>query len=148
MFGIEITPALIWIVVAVIFGIIEIVTLGIMTIWFAVGAVAAAILASLGVGFIWQFAAFLFVSIVLLYFTRPIAEKYLKIGKQKTNAESLIGELAVIVEETGPNKIGQARVRGQMWSCEAADKNEVFVKDEEVIIERIEGVRLLIKRGE
>lgn len=148
MFGIEITPALIWIAVAVVFGIIEIVTLGILTIWFAVGAVVAAILASLGVGFMGQFVAFLLTSVILLYFTRPIAEKYLKIGKQKTNAESLIGEKAMITVETGPGKIGQARVRGQMWSCEGVDRDQVFEKDEEVIIERIEGVRLLIKKGE
>lgn len=147
MFGIEITPALIWIGIAVIFGVIELATLGIITIWFAIGAVGASIASVLGLNVFIQFLVFLAVSVVLLYFTRPIAEKYLKVGKQKTNMDSLLGEKAIVLEDVMPYQVGQAKVRGQVWSCEGADREESFKKGEEVIIERIEGVRLLIKRG-
>jgi len=146
MFGIEITPALVWIAVAVIFGIIEVLTLGILTVWFAIGAVFAAVAAILGMGFLGQFVVFLVSSIVLLYFTRPIAEKYLKIGEHKTNAESLIGEKAIIIQSFEKGQTGQAKVRGQVWSCEDIDGTESYQKGDEVIVVKIEGVRLLIKR--
>lgn len=146
MFGIEITPALVWIAVAVIFGIIEVLTLGILTVWFAIGAVFAAVAAILGMGFLGQFVVFLVSSIVLLYFTRPIAEKYLKIGEHKTNAESLIGEKAIIIQSFEKGQTGQAKVRGQVWSCEDVLGRDSYKEGDEVIIVKIEGVRLLIKR--
>jgi len=147
MFDIEITPALIWIIVAVIFATIELATLGIVTIWFAVGAVAAAIGSMLGLNVFIQFLIFLVVSIGLLYFTRPIAEKYLKLGKQKTNMDSLVGEKAVIIQTAEPFKTGQAKIRGQVWSFEGINDSDQFENGEEVIVEKIEGVRLLVKKG-
>jgi membrane protein implicated in regulation of membrane protease activity len=147
MFDVEITPALIWIVVAVIFATIELATMGIITIWFAVGAVAASIGSIFELNVFIQFMIFLVVSIGLLYFTRPIAEKYLKIGKQKTNMDSIVGEKAVIIETVEPFKTGQAKIRGQVWSFEGINSSEQFENGEEVIVEKIEGVRLLVKKA-
>lgn len=144
--GIELTISIIWILVAVIFAIVEAMTLSIITIWFSVGALAAAFVAQFVNNIGIQTGVFLATSILLLYFTRPIAEKYLKIGKKKTNMESLIGEKAIITEPVYPNHTGQAKVRGQAWTCEGINREEHFENGEEVIIERIEGVRLLIKR--
>jgi len=80
-------------------------------------------------------------------FTRPIAEKYLKVGKQKTNMDSLVGEKAVIIDTAEPFKTGQAKIRGQVWSFEGINDDDQFENGEEVIVEKIEGVRLLVKKG-
>ena len=146
--GFELTPAILWIIIAVVFGIIEVATLGILTIWFALGALAAAVAAILGAGVPLQIILFFVISIALLYFTRPLAEKYLKIGKHKTNVESLVGPRAVVLQGFGPGQAGRARVRGQEWACEAADRKEGFAEGEEAVIVRIEGVRLLLQREE
>ncbi len=148
MFDIEITPALIWIILAVIFATIELATVGILTIWFAIGAVAAAIGSMFGLNIFIQFVIFLVVSIGLLYFTRPIAEKYLKVGKQKTNMDSIVGEKAVIIATEAPCKTGQAKIRGQVWSFEGSNSSDQFEIGEEVIVKKIEGVRLLVKKAE
>lgn len=147
MLDIEITPAFIWIILAVIFATIELATLGVLTIWFAAGAVVAAIASVFGVNIFIQFVIFLVVSIVLLYFTRPIAEKYLKIGKQKTNIDSVVGEKAIIIDTEDPCKTGQAKIRGQVWSFEGINSSDQFEIGEEVIVEKIEGVRLLVKKA-
>jgi len=76
----------------VVFAVIEAVTFGLATIWFAVGAVAAIAASAIGLNFYMQTAVFFVVSIVLLYFTRPIAKEYLKIGAQKTNVSEIIGQ--------------------------------------------------------
>ncbi|MBK5252622.1 MAG: NfeD family protein [Peptostreptococcaceae bacterium] len=70
---------------------IEAITFGLTTIWFALGAVAAIAASAIGLGFYLQTAVFFAVSIILLYFTRPIAKEYLKIGAQKTNVSEIIG---------------------------------------------------------
>ncbi len=147
MFDVVITPALIWIVLAVIFATIELATQGILTIWFAVGAVAAAIGSMFVSNVFIQFVIFLVVSIGLLYFTRPIAEKYLKLGKQKTNMDSIVGEKAFIMDTVAPFKTGQAKIRGQVWSFEGINSSDQFEIGEEVIVEKIEGVRLLVKKS-
>lgn len=95
-----------------------------------------------------QIILFFVISVLLLYFTRPVAEKYLKIGKHKTNVESLVGQRVVILEGFGPGQAGRGRVGGQEWACEAADRKEAFEVGEEAVIVRIEGVRLLLQREE
>lgn len=140
------SPAILWIALAVLLGIMEVATLGILTIWFALGALVAAVAAMLGAGFGLQIALFLVVSSVLMYFARPVAEKYLKIGSHKTNVDSLIGERAVVLESFGGGQAGRARVRGNEWACEGEGRQEYFETGEEAVIVRIEGVRLILNK--
>ena len=77
---------------------IEILTLGLTTIWFAIGALAAMILAIIGFSLPVQIIGFLVVSVVLLWFTRPVATRYLNSKTTKTNAESLVGKKARVTE--------------------------------------------------
>ena len=85
--GITISAAVIWLVIAIIFGIIEACTMGIATIWFAGGAVVSAIAAMLGASVLIQVILFFAVSLLLLYFTRPLVKSKLKVGSEKTNTE-------------------------------------------------------------
>ncbi len=88
-----------WLILFVILLIIEILTMGLTTIWFAGGALVAFVSGVIGFGLPVQVVAFLIVSVILLVLTRPLAVKYFNKERQKTNAESLIGEQALVTED-------------------------------------------------
>ena len=90
--------AVFWLTLFVILLVIEIFTLGLTTIWFAGGALASWVLALLNVSLPVQIVVFLVVSIVLLVLTRPVAVKYFNRKRERTNAEGLIGQTAVVTE--------------------------------------------------
>ncbi|MBI9108968.1 MAG: NfeD family protein [Spirochaetales bacterium] len=93
----------------------------------------------------WQILLFLIVSSILLIFTRPVAVDKLKIGKIKTNAESLVGQPAWVIKKITPEDKGQIKISGQIWTAAAVD-DAVIAEDEKVIIEKIEGVTLYVRR--
>ena len=80
--------AIVWLALFVILLIVELLTVGLTSIWFAGGALAALVLELLGVDLIWQIGAFILVSFVLVYFTRPFAVKYVNAHHEKTGARS------------------------------------------------------------
>ncbi|QSX05064.1 NfeD family protein [Sedimentibacter sp. zth1] len=136
-----------WVVVMVASLIIEGLTMGLVTMWFAFGALAAFITYSFGASLMVQIIVFLIVSIVLLIFTRPIAKKYLKIGKTKTNVESLIGEKAKVTSKINNlNYQGKAVIKGQEWTARSSYDNIEIEKDEIVCIKKIEGVKLIVEK--
>ena len=89
----------IWLVVFVACIVAEIISMGLTTIWFAGGALIAAVAAVIGTPLWIQILLFAVVSLVLLYFTRPIAVKYFNKDRVKTNAESLVGKQAIVISE-------------------------------------------------
>ena len=138
-----------WLLIFIVLLVIEIGTMGLTTIWFAGGALAAFIMGIIGFGTGVQIAVFSIVSIVLLVSTRPIALKYFNKERQKTNAESLIGKQALVLEEvdTLHNK-GVVEVNGQEWSAKTEEQSGVIAKNTVVTIEGIQGVKLIIKEKE
>ena len=126
--------------------IIELLTMGLTTIWFAAGALVAAIAALFGTGIVVQVILFLVVSIVTLLVTRPIAMKRFNPKIEKTNAESLIGQQALVIEDihTLQSK-GRVIVNGQEWSAKTAAADDYIAKDTSVLIEGIQGVKLIVK---
>lgn len=138
-----------WLLIFIVLLVIEIGTMGLTTIWFAGGALAAFIMGIIGFGTGVQIAVFSIVSIVLLVSTRPIALKYFNKERQKTNAESLIGKQALVLEEvdTLHNK-GVVEVNGQEWSAKTEEPSGVIAKNTVVTIEGIQGVKLIIKEKE
>lgn len=135
-----------WIVLLIAFLVIEFVTVGLATIWFAGGALVALILAALGVGIGWQIAAFFVVSFVLLFFTRPVVVKYIKPGKIKTNYESAIGKQVRIKEKVDNIAgTGTADLEGQEWSARMED--DAVTLDAGMLAEVVEisGVKLILK---
>lgn len=138
-----------WLLIFIVLLVIEIGTMGLTTIWFAGGALAAFIMGIIGFGTGVQIAVFSIVSIVLLLSTRPIALKYFNKERQKTNAESLIGKQALVLEEvdTLHNK-GVVEVNGQEWSAKTEEPSGVIAKNTVVTIEGIQGVKLIIKEKE
>lgn len=144
--GLEMSEPLIWILIAVIFAVIEGFTMGLTTIWFTVGGVGACIIALLGGPLLLQIAVFLIISIILLYFTRPLAEKRLKIGHEKNNIDLMIGKTCMVTETIEPYHTGQVKLNGLVWTAIAKDNKEILTKGELVKIVKIEGVKLIVER--
>lgn len=135
-----------WLLAATIFIIIEIVTLGLTSIWFAGGAIVASIAAAFDLGFITQLILFAVVAVLLLMSTRPLVAKRLMNRTVKTNVESLIGEQALVKEEIDNKKgTGVALLNGQEWTARSLEENTVISVGTTVTVEKITGVRLIVK---
>ena len=136
----------IWLVVFVACIAIEIITMGLTTIWFAGGALFAAIGAAVGAPIWLQAVFFGAVSFVLLYFTRPIAVKYFNKDRVKTNAESLVGKQAIVISEIDNLQgIGQVSVNGQEWSARTVEEGVTLETGSVVIVRAISGVKLMVE---
>ena len=143
IFGISVSMAVIWLALAVIFLIIEAITVGLATIWFAAGAFAAFVLSLLNVLVLAQVVIFLAVSCCLLVFTRKIFVEKLRTGSESTNVDALIGETGIVTEEIRPLTVGQVKINGQIWSALGKD-DETIEKDRLVKVIAIEGVKLIV----
>ena len=139
--------SMIWLAILVILLIIELITMGLTTIWFAGGALAAFLISLFYGSWPVQIMVFLSVSILLLLLTRPLAVKYINRNRTRTNADSLIG-LEAIVTETIDNLAfqGQVQVSGQEWSARALMDSEKIEKGSCVRILEIRGVKLIVER--
>lgn len=140
---------MIWLAVMVILILIEIVTVGLTTIWFATGALAAAIVASLGGGTLLQVIVFMIVSFAMLIFTRPFAMKFINTTRVKTNYEGIIGKIVRITEDVDNiNETGCAVVNGQEWTVRAAvDTNKIAAGSLAKVV-NISGVKLIVEQYE
>lgn len=134
-----------WIIIIIACVIIEVLTVSLTTTWFAIGALVAFICNGLGADIVIQFIVFFAVSISLLIFTRPIFTKYLKIGKVRTNVESLIGEKAKVISKINNlNNQGEVKVRGQIWSARS-ENDELEINAEDIVyIKNVIGVKLIV----
>lgn len=139
----------IWLIILVACIVIEIITMGLTTIWFAGGALVAAIAAALSLPLWVQIALFLVVSLILLYLTRPVAVKYFNKDRVKTNAESLVGRQAIVISEIDNLQgIGQVTVGGQEWSARSVEDGRPVSVGSVVIIRAISGVKLIVEEKE
>lgn len=143
-----VTQLIIWSLIFAICLIIEIITLGLTTIWFAGGALVAAISVFFNAAFVIQVLIFAVVSLVLLITTRPIALKHFNLSNMtKTNVESLIGK-QVIVTETIDNlkSTGQVKANGLEWTARSANETDIIPEGTEVTIDSVSGVKLIVSR--
>ena len=130
-----------WLVIFIVLIVIELLTMGLTTIWFAGGALAALLMSVLGLGMPVQVVVFIIVSVLLLVLTRPIAVK--------TNVESLIGQQALVLEDVDTlHASGQVKVNGQIWSAKTEETAGFIAKDTVVMIQGIQGVKLIVKAKE
>ena len=136
-----------WLILFIVLLIIEIVTLGLTTIWFAGGALVGFIACLLGAGIQVQVYLFIGISLVLLIFTRPAVKKYLNRQTVKTNAEGLIGRTAVVKERVDNRRSeGIAVLNGQDWTARAVCDEDILEPGEEVWVKEIRGVKLIVAR--
>lgn len=135
-----------WLIAVIALGIAEAVTVGLVTIWFAVGALAA-LISSLFGGPLWlQILLFIVVTAVTLVTTRPIVKKYFgKNSHKATNADMVIGKEAHVTEAINNLKgTGAVRCMGKEWSARSENGEEIG-EGEIVIAVKIEGVKLIVK---
>ena len=147
MFFGSISATAFWIGAMVLFLIVEGLTVGLVSMWFAVGSLAAMICAMLDVEIWIQIVVFLAVSALALCLTRPLAKKFINGKKQPTNADMIIGKECKVTE-TIDNFAGTGAVYvdGKTWTARS-ENNEVIEKDESVYALRIEGVKLIVNKA-
>lgn len=141
--------AIIWVALIILFAAIEIATVGLTSIWFAGGALAALLCYALGLGVAWQIVVFFAVSLVLLFFTRPWAMKYLKPHLIKTNYEEAVDKNVCITETVDNLKgTGTAVLNGQEWTARAYENGKVFEPGMIVKVKEIRGVTLYVEESD
>lgn len=136
-----------WLVAFVILIGIEAATMSLYTIWFAIGALVSFFLSLTSMGRYGQLGVFFIVSCALLFFTRPLALRYVNKKTVKTNAEGLVGKKARVTETVDNDSAkGAAVVDGQEWTARSAD-GTVIPEGEIVEIMDIQGVKLMVKKS-
>ncbi len=139
------SPMIIWVILIVVFVVTEVISLGLTSIWFAFGALLALIVSFFIESLMVQITVFVLSSVILLYFTKPIVKNYLKVGREKTNVESMIGMKGVVTKEISKHSTGQAKVNGQIWT---AVSGEMIGIGEDIVVIEVQGVKIIVKKEE
>ncbi len=138
--------AMFWLAVMIVLLIIEGVVPGLVSVWFAVGALAAMISALFEAPFWLQTVWFLIVSIASLCLTRPLVKKYVNSKVQPTNADALIGKECIVTESID-NIAGEGAVKisGQVWTARSTDDSVKIAQGKIVTVKEIRGVKLIVE---
>ncbi len=136
---------LLWLIVTIAAGVLESLTVGMVSIWFAFGGFAALIASNLNCPVFYQYVIFIVVSLLTMILIKPFARKNLNVIMHATNVDSLVGMECVVTEDINNvlNK-GEVQIKGQKWSARNIE-DRMVAKDTIVVVERIEGVKLIIK---
>lgn len=134
----------IWLFIIIGLGILEAMTVNLVSIWFVISGLFALITSFIFDNFLIQFAVFVVLGVLLMITTRDVLEKKL-VSKEKTNLDRIIGMKGVVTEAIDELKIGEVKVDGKAWSAVSNTKLEV---GEVVKILKIEGVKLIVERME
>lgn len=140
---------LIWLGLFIILIVIELITVGLTTIWFAGGALAAILADILGAGILAQILIFLAVSCVLLVFTRPWAIKHLNQKRVRTNYEGEIGKIIKLTEKVdNRNQTGKSVIDGREWTVRSRDDREILEAGSLAKVLAVSGVKLIVEKYE
>ncbi len=138
---------ILWLILIVIFLVVEIATTALTTVWFAIGAALAFLASLVNAPYYLQIIIFVVSSIALLIGFFPFVKKKLGAKSYDTNVDSLVGKEAVITADIKFNVIGQASVGGVIWSATGTSPEVEIPAGEVVKIERISGNKLIVKRS-
>lgn len=145
-FGMPVNMALVWVVAIVVFLAVEAAVPGLVSLWFAFGALAAVLAAVLGAPIWLQLLWFFVVSVAALWLTRPLVKKFVNAKVQPTNADALIGRECIVTEDIDNIRAqGAVKVGGMEWTARAADDGVKFAAGAVVRVTAIEGVKLIVK---
>lgn len=137
----------IWLIIAILFFILEMIGPGFLLFWLGVGALITMVVSifvdSVGI----QIGIFTVSSILLLFCTRPLAKKFTKNDTTPTNAYSIIGKNGIVVKEINSIKgIGQIKVNGEIWSAKTLS-NEIIPEGEFVTVLKLDGVKAIVEKS-
>ena len=138
-------PVSYWLIAAVVFLVIEILTMSLASVWFIGGALAGALMSSLHMPVWVQVAAFAIVSLLLLALIAPVVRKNLKREKKDTNLDSLIGQPCLVTQRIDNlNATGQVNLKGQIWTARSYSDDVTLQEGSKVIVQKISGVKLIV----
>lgn len=136
----------IWIIISGVFFILEMITVGFLMFWLAIGALFAMIVSFFTTNIIIQTTVFVVSSAILIFFTKPLVDKVLsKRDNVATNAFSIIGKIATVTEDIDPaSEKGLIKIDGEIWSA-YSDDSDIIKKGTKVEILSIHGVKVCVK---
>lgn len=143
----EMSTAIVWLALAIIFSVIELATMGLVTIWFAAGALVALLLSMVGAPFLVQVAAFLVVSVAVLLLVRPLATRYVNKNARKTNIDAVVGRRLIVKQEIDNLKgTGKIDMDGTTWLAVSTIDNLVIPAGTPVRVVKVSGAKLIVER--
>ena len=135
----------IWLIISGVCLVLEMLTVGFLLFWFAVGALIAMISSFFIDSVIIQTTIFLISSTLLLFATKPFVKKFQKnTPDYKTNSASIEGEKGTVIREINPEGKGQIKIHSEVWSA-LSSNNDTIPVGTNIIVERIEGVKAIVK---
>lgn len=135
----------VWLIFFIILVIIELITVNLVTIWFALGALITSLVSLYNTDTVILLAFFVITSLLLLILTKPVVKK-LKVKKVvATNLDQVIGKTGIVSVPIEKDKIGEVKVLGKTWS---AYSDKEISKDKKVKILSISGVKLKVEEKE
>lgn len=141
--NINVTMAIIWIIVIAVSIIIEEQTAQLVSIWFGVGAVGGIICVLADLSVVIQVLVFAIASLVLIFLSRPLAKKLMQNTEVKTNVDRLIGMKGRLIKEITEEEKGEIKIDYQIWTCISVD-NKPIKQNEQVIVKEIQGNKLVV----
>lgn len=135
----------VWLIIAGLFFVGEIATVGFLIFWFGIGALIAMIVSFFTSNIIIQTTIFVISSTILIFATKPFVKKFADVKKTNTNVYSIIGKKALVIKTIDPiHSVGQIKINGEVWTAES-ENNQVIDKGSEVEILEIKGVKAVVK---
>lgn len=135
----------VWLLIAGLFFIGEIATVGFLIFWFGVGALIAMIVSLFTSNIIIQTTIFIISSTILIFATKPFVKKFADVKKTNTNVYSIIGKKALVIKTIDPiHSVGQIKLNGEVWTAES-ENNEIIEEGSEVEVLEIKGVKAIVK---
>ena len=137
---------IVWIGFVIFMQLCEGFTTQLVSIWFAVGALCAAVSSLITSSVLVQVIVFIVVTCGTLIATKPLVDKYKKGHKEvKTNSDRLIGQTGVMLTDIDTlEAVGQVKVSGEVWTAKLKNPTPVK-KDDKVKILAIEGVKMIVE---
>lgn len=141
------TMTMIWLVIAIVMGVLEACTVQLISVWFAIGSVAACITSLFTDKLYIQLIVFVVVTAIALTVTRPLVKKLKKKRPEATNADRYIGKTAVVLETIDNDHAkGLVKVDNEKWTARSADGQPIS-EGEGVVVTAIEGVKLIVTKN-
>lgn len=134
-----------WLIIAGLFFVGEIATVGFLIFWFGIGALIAMIVSIFTTNIIIQTTVFLISSTILIFATKHFVKKFADVKKTNTNVYSIIGKKALVIKTIDPiHSVGQIKLNGEVWTAES-DNQQIIEEGTEVEILEIKGVKAIVK---
>ena len=136
---------ILWLIIVIMLAYLEIITINLVSIWFIASGLVSLFLSFIVDSFYIQFAVFVILGLILMVLTRSILTKKLVRDKVKTNLDRVLGMEGIVTEEITKQSVGEVIVDGKKWS---AISDTTIKTGSLVIVESIDGVKLVVRKGE